>query len=216
MPALNAIQSTHNITLTHPPAMGLLQPVLTSLSAVLCSGPVHLLCFSTLLGTQLYQTFVLTKITFRALARQPFVTLQARVFPAYFRIQTALLLLTALTWPPHSVLSLAEAKTHWIPLVVGMATSVLNLLLFGPRTRKAMLDLAQLGMSTLYLQGRRAQLTRRTGRENKPDDAEQPGLQAAAIKKTFRKNHAASIHLNLITLGATLWHGWLLASKLQF
>lgn len=131
--------------------MGLLQPVLTTLSAVLCSGPVHLLCFSTLLGTQLYQTFVLTKITFRALPRQPFVTLQARVFPAYFRIQTALLLLTVLTWPPRSVLSLAEAKTHWIPLLVGMATSVLNLLLFGPRTRKVMLDLAQLGMSPLYL-----------------------------------------------------------------
>ena len=151
MPALNPPQPSHNIALPPPPAMGLLQPVLTTLSAVLCSGPVHLLCFSTLLGTQLYQTFVLTKITFRALPRQPFVTLQARVFPAYFRIQTALLLLTVLTWPPRSVLSLAEAKTHWIPLLVGMATSVLNLLLFGPRTRKVMLDLAQLGMSPLYL-----------------------------------------------------------------
>lgn len=38
----------------------------------------------------------------------------------------------------------------------------------------------------------------------------------AAMKRTFSKNHAASIHLNLIVLGATLWHGWLLAFKFQF
>lgn len=125
--------------------MGLLQPILTTTSSILCSGPVHLLCFSTLLGTQLYQTFIITKIAFQALPRQPFATLQAKIFPAYFRFQTAFFLLTALTWPPRGVLSLAEAKSHWIPLAVGMATAVLNLLLFGPRTRRAMIDLVQMG-----------------------------------------------------------------------
>lgn len=127
--------------------MALLQPLLSLASRIFCSGPVHLLCFSTLLGTQLYQTFILTKVTFQTLPRQAFTTLQARLFPLYFRIQTALLVLTVLTWPPYGVLSLirADEKGHWMPLLVGVGLSVLNMALFGPRTRQAMIDLVQLG-----------------------------------------------------------------------
>lgn len=131
--------------------MGILQPALTTLSSVIFSGPAHLLCFSALLGGQLYQTFVLTTIAFRALPRQPFTTLQAKLFPAYFRLQTAALLLTVLTWPPYSVLSLADAKSHWIPLAVAMGAAVQNLLLFGPRTGRAMIDLAQMGKLQRFL-----------------------------------------------------------------
>lgn len=54
------------------------------------------------------------------------------------------------------------------------------------------------------------------GLERKPDDTEQPGKQLATVKRTFSKNHAASIHLNLITVIITLWHGWVLASKMDF
>lgn len=59
-------------------------------------------------------------------------------------------------------------------------------------------------------------LTWMLGRERKPDDSEPLGPELFAIKRRFSKNHAASIHLNLICLGVTLWHGWILASKLSF
>lgn len=36
------------------------------------------------------------------------------------------------------------------------------------------------------------------------------------LNRAFSRAHAMSIHLNLITIGATLWYGWQLASKLQF
>ncbi|KAL6157329.1 hypothetical protein ACJQWK_07225 [Exserohilum turcicum] len=58
-------------------------PISTLLSAVL--PPCHLLAYSTLLGTELYQTFVMTKVAHRALARPSFVNLQKRVFTIYFK-----------------------------------------------------------------------------------------------------------------------------------
>lgn len=131
--------------------MGLIQPVVSMLSRVLCSAPVHLLCFSTLLGTQLYQTFVMTKITFKTLPRPAFVSLQSKLFPFYFRLQTGLLVMTILTWPPTGIFSLVMEgkKSHWIPLAVALWSAVVNMVLFGPRTRQAMLDLVQLGMYSL-------------------------------------------------------------------
>jgi hypothetical protein len=36
------------------------------------------------------------------------------------------------------------------------------------------------------------------------------------VNRSFSKAHAMSIHLNLITIGAKLWYGWRLASKLSF
>jgi hypothetical protein len=62
--------------------------------------PLHLLSYSTLMGTQLYQTFVMTKIAYQELPRPAFIKFQLRVFPTYFRGQTLLLVLTAATFPP--------------------------------------------------------------------------------------------------------------------
>jgi len=36
------------------------------------------------------------------------------------------------------------------------------------------------------------------------------------LNRAFSRAHAMSIHLNLITMGATLFYGWRLASKLKF
>jgi hypothetical protein len=35
------------------------------------------------------------------------------------------------------------------------------------------------------------------------------------MHRKFSKPHAMSIHLNLVTIGATLWYGWRLASRLN-
>lgn len=33
------------------------------------------------------------------------------------------------------------------------------------------------------------------------------------LNRKFSKNHSMSIHLNLVSIGATLWYGWTLASR---
>jgi hypothetical protein len=117
-------------------------PDFTSTLSSLVPGlaPFHLLSFSTLLGTQLYQSFVMTKVCFQALPRSAFTTLQKRVFPIYFQGQSLLLLLTAITFPAHSLVSLVQRKGDWIPFAIAGVTAVLNLLMYGPRTQKAMID----------------------------------------------------------------------------
>jgi hypothetical protein len=117
---------------------------LTNLFANL--APYHLICYSTLLGTTLYQTFINTKICYLALPRSAFTTLQKRLFPIYFLTQTTLLILSAITFPPHSLGSLARHKADWIPYVVATTTAVLNLGVFGPRTGKAMVDCVHQGL----------------------------------------------------------------------
>lgn len=102
--------------------------------------PIHLLTYSTLLGTQLYQTFVMTKVSYQALPRSAFTTLQKRVFPVYFRSQSLLLLFVAATAVPHGPISLLEAKTSWISCLVAGATAALNLSIYGPRTKDLMVE----------------------------------------------------------------------------
>ncbi|KFH43065.1 putative mitochondrial outer membrane protein-like protein [Hapsidospora chrysogenum ATCC 11550] len=175
--------------------LGLLHSVA---APVVSSAPVHLFCFSTLLGTQLYQSFVVTKVCFTALSRAPFVRLQRQLFPVYFRIQTLLLALTALTLPPLGPVSLAHDGGDWVPLLVGGFAALLNLFLFGPRTRQAMLDRHEQGAAI---------------------HAKDEGLVAvelSAVKRRFSKNHAACIHLNLVCIIVTLWHGRRLASRIAF
>ncbi|KAL2050415.1 hypothetical protein ABVK25_009249 [Lepraria finkii] len=61
--------------------------------------------YGTLPGTELYQSFVMTKICYDALPMPAFTTLQKRVFPVYFRLQSLLFLLTAATHPPYGPVS---------------------------------------------------------------------------------------------------------------
>ena len=102
--------------------------------------PLHLLAYSTLLGTQLYQTFFVTRVTFQTLPRKSFVHLQRNIFLVYFWGQTLLLVLVALTIPPHGVHSLTESKTSMIILAVAESTALLNLLVYGPRTQDLMIE----------------------------------------------------------------------------
>ncbi|KAL8978334.1 MAG: hypothetical protein Q9177_006428, partial [Variospora cf. flavescens] len=85
-------------------------------------------------------TFVMTKVCYHALPMSAFTTLQKRVFPLYFRLQSLLLLLTAVTHPPHGPLSLATSFGDLAPMVLGGAMAGLNLLVWGPRTQDAMIE----------------------------------------------------------------------------
>ena len=126
--------------------------ILTSLTSTLFNSlaPYHLLLHSTLLGSSLYQTFINTKVCFNALPRSAFRTLQKRIFPVYFRSQLLLILLSILTVPPHGIISLRERKADWISYLVAAVTTGLNLVVFEPRTKTAMVECMHQGLSPCH------------------------------------------------------------------
>lgn len=111
----------------------------------LLMAPMHLLAYSTLLGTELYQSFIMTKVAYQALPRSAFTSLQKRVFPIYFRGQSSLLVFVALTIPP-GPMSMFCSRNDWIPLAVAGGTAALNLLVYGPKTQKLMIERAHQGV----------------------------------------------------------------------
>ncbi|RKU45306.1 hypothetical protein DL546_006890 [Coniochaeta pulveracea] len=119
------------------------QPMLSVLATL--AAPFHLVSYSFLTGMQLFQSFIVVKVVHRTLPRPAFTTLQARLFPLYFRLQTVLLLLTALTYPTYGPVSLLSDRVALVSLSVAGATAGLNLSLYGPRTKMAMLERAETG-----------------------------------------------------------------------
>lgn len=92
----------------------------------------------------------MTKICYQVLPMSAFTTLQKRVFPAYFRIQNLLLLLTALTYPPYGPYSLVKNSTgDTVTLVFAGAMALLNLTVYGPRTQDAMIARIHQGQCSL-------------------------------------------------------------------
>lgn len=115
----------------------------------------HILTYGTLLGSNLFQTFLGGPLAFKALPRPSFSTLQQAIFPPYFTFQAALPVLLALTWPGRRVAAVGGSEvTHnagfWgifsetslltagVPVAIMFATSAANLLVFGPATTKVM------------------------------------------------------------------------------
>ena len=80
----------------------------------------------------------MTRLTHRALAHRNFVTLQRTVFQVYFWGQTLLLVLVALTIPPHGVYSLMESKLSMGIFALAEGAALLNLVVYGPRTKDLM------------------------------------------------------------------------------
>lgn len=103
-------------------------------------APCHIISYATLLGTTLFQTFVNTKVCHNELPKTAFTTLQKRLFPIYFRCQSILLVVTALTFPPSGPASLLKDKRDWVPFAIAGVTAILNLFIYGPRTKQAMID----------------------------------------------------------------------------
>jgi hypothetical protein len=116
------------------------ESIRSSLTPANVLAPIHLLCYSTLLGTEVWQTFTMTKLCYQALPRSAFTTLQKRVFPIYFRTQSALLLLSAATLTPSGPLSLVASKENCVVFGIAGLTAMLNVFVYEPRTRQAMIN----------------------------------------------------------------------------
>ena len=92
------------------------------------------------------QTFVMTKVCYLYLPRPQFTTLQKRIFPLYFGIETALAATTAATYPSGSILALASHHLDSALLGLTLAMSGLNLLVYGPKTIVAMVHRSHQGI----------------------------------------------------------------------
>lgn len=188
-------------------------PFSTIVPAIL--APVHLLAFSTLLGTELYQSFVMTKLAYQALPRSAFTSLQKSVFPVYFRSQSLLLILFAATVPPYGPISMIKDKGNLISLSIAGVTAGLNLLIYGPRTKNLMIERIHQGLF-LSLAQEETNVHIATRNANLQLGAGTTSDEMQKLNRSFSRAHAMSIHLNLLTIGATLWCGWTLASKIRY
>ncbi|KAL4944788.1 hypothetical protein BDV06DRAFT_72668 [Aspergillus oleicola] len=168
--------------------------------------PFHILSYGTLLGVQLYQSFVSGIIAFRTLPRPQFAALQAKIFPTYFALQTALPVVVALTasrtgGQPLGVSGLLESENHFkvlLPLATAFVTGLIN---FGV-LRKMTVD---------TMRERKHQETR-DGK--KSYDPPPHSKEMIALNKKFGRIHGLSSLVNLVTLGATVFYGVVLSKQL--
>ncbi|KAF6812277.1 hypothetical protein CSOJ01_05266 [Colletotrichum sojae] len=162
-------------------------------------APIHIISYATLLGTSLFQTFVNTKVCYTELPKSAFTTLQKRLFPIYFRCQSALLILTALTFPPAGPASLFKNKGDWILFAIAAVTAMTNLFIYGPRTKRAMIE----------------RIHQETRDAKRPDAVDEVSPDMQACRRQFSVSHAMSIHLNIVTIVTMLWYGVRLGSRLS-
>ena len=160
--------------------------------------------YGTLLGSEVFQTFIGGIVAFRVLPRPSFSVLQQSLFPIYFAMQTALAALLALTHPSSSgsdtlpLFATAHDTTAATSFSVILVCGFLNWFLVGPATVRAMRD-------------RKVQETR-DGKKYYD-----PGPKSEAMKllnKRFGALHGLSTVINLMALGATIYYGFMLGSRL--
>ncbi|KAK5173885.1 uncharacterized protein LTR77_002566 [Saxophila tyrrhenica] len=176
----------------------------------------HILSYGTLLGSTFFQTFMAGPLAYMCLPKPQFSTLQQKIFPPFFALQTALPLLMALTWPGEKIAGAAgmgvmRQNTGWrglmedsnlwtalVPIGLMFGTSLLNLVVLGPATTKVMRD-------------RKHQETR-DGKKYYD-----PGPKSAEMQRmnsSFAKLHGASSMANVVGLAAMLFYGVVLGEML--
>lgn len=132
--------------------------------SVLDPKAYHILAYGTLLGSNIFQTFLAGPLAFKALPRPSFSVLQQAIFPWYFALQTALPLALLLTWPGEKLVAhvagdhmaiirrnagprglFATIGGHdsalWmalVPIAIMFGTSLVNMVWLGPATTKVM------------------------------------------------------------------------------
>lgn len=160
------------------------------------------------------------------LERPHFSTLQQKISPIYFSLQTALPVILAITYPgARSPLGTASGPSGFFagvnrwsvfaPLLTVFVTSLVNLVYVGPATTKVMLERRRQGENYCY--GSRDMLT--PGSESKDGkkcfDPPPHSKEMQQLNKAFGRMHGASSLLNMAALLATIWYGVTIAERLQ-
>jgi hypothetical protein len=188
-------------------------PQSKSISSLLLDlRPYHFLGYSILLGSEVFQTFINTKICFQALPRSAFTTLQRKIFPVYFTLQGSLVAYLILTYPPYSLVSLVDSITDAALLATVGSLACLNLFRYGPKTSSAMMERIHQGMYSEHVLIIYSDDNVET-RDGKRHDAADSGEKMRKLNRNFSRQHAMSIHLNLIAIVATVLYGFRLSLK---
>ncbi|KAL4741321.1 hypothetical protein BDV11DRAFT_71717 [Aspergillus similis] len=193
--------------------------------------PFHILSYGTLLGVQLYQSFVSGIIAFRALPRPQFAALQAKIFPTYFALQTALPVVVALTasraGQPLGISGLLERENQvsvLFPLAMAFVTGLVNFGVLRKLTVDTMRERKHQGMYMSRKQPKTVldkslqSLTcsaEETRDGKKSYDPPPHSKEMVALNKKFGRLHGLSSLVNLVTLGATIFYGVVLSKKLE-
>ncbi|KLJ05751.1 hypothetical protein EMPG_10791 [Blastomyces silverae] len=174
-------------------------------------APVHILSYGTLLGAQVYQTFVGGIIAYRTLPRPQFSTLQASIIPVYFSIQAALPVVVALTYPgtktfvgrgPSSlsgVFAEDQRTTTLLPLVTMFVAGLTNRLVLGPMTAKIM----------------RQRRHQETIDGKKSYDPAPHSKEMLRLNKSFARVHGICSLVSLLSLSSAVYYGVVLANRLE-
>ncbi|KAJ5888426.1 hypothetical protein N7495_008467, partial [Penicillium taxi] len=168
--------------------------------------PFHILSYGTLLGTQVFQSFVAGIVAFRTLPRPQFANLQAAIFPIYFNLQAALPVIVALTATRHGdalgfsgLIAPENRYTTLLPMAAVAITGLINQVFLRPLTIKIMRE--------------RKHQENRDGK--KSYDPEPHSKEMAALNKRFGRVHGISSLVNLVSLIATVWYGAVLSKRLE-
>lgn len=155
---------------------------------------VHVLAYGSLLGTLIFNTFIVGLTMFANMPRQMFGRVQAKMFPKYFSLTTAaLLILLAGHWL-YSPAGLSAAAPGVTPLLWAVGLNVVNLLFIEPYVTKMMFERYDL--------------------ENKGSKTAEDEAQIKSLYKKFGAWHGVSSLNNLGVLAATVAYGWVIAGKL--
>lgn len=156
---------------------------------------VHVLAYGTLLGSIVFNTFVVGLTMFANMPRQMFGRVQSKMFPKYFSLTTtaALVLLAGHAFSAAGP-GLALSAPGVAPLATAVGLSVLNWLFIEPYVTDMMFQ--------------------RYDIENKASKTAEDEAEIKRLFKKFGMWHGISSLNNLGVLAATVAYGWVIASKL--
>ena len=167
-------------------------------------------------------------IAYKALPRPQFSSLQQKIFPVYFGMQTALPVVLALTYPgsktslgtPSGLGGTFAEGNRWsvlLPLATMFITSLANLAFIGPATTNIMKERKHQGIRSMSRIIRiwliATILETRDGK--KSYDPAPHSKEMQQLNKAFGKIHGVSSLLNMAGFIATMWYGIHLAERIQ-
>ncbi|KAK9899493.1 hypothetical protein P389DRAFT_191814 [Cystobasidium minutum MCA 4210] len=158
----------------------------------------------TLLGSCLWGSFISGVIAYKTLPRQQFGNLQSKLFPAYFTINSYLSSIMVANWlyfHPNTLSSMlkldrtrsGDVFNGWVLVAGALGTSLTNLLVVTPWTSKLMFQ--------------RHRLEKQEGKSYSDPTASE---ELKALTSKFGMAHGVSSILNMVYLGAIVYHtAWL-------
>ncbi|TQV99916.1 hypothetical protein V2A60_005336 [Cordyceps javanica] len=177
-------------------------------SIIASPAPYHILAYGTLVGTSFFHSFVNSPILFKAVERPIFSAFQAKIFPIYFGLQTALPAILALTFPgstllatPNGISTLFHESNRWgslAPIATMFVSGILNLLVLLPASRKVMKQ--------------RQGQAKRDGKQWHEEGPHSDEMRV--LSKRFGMLHGISSLLNLVTFIGSVTYGFTLGARL--